>query len=342
MKNFEPKFATSGIGSLPFNDASKAIDYVLETCPEIPYWPQLPKITPDESMIRQFTEGLPGIVENDAVFVDTENPVLGSLVEEFYEMIVSQNFSGFGIAEERSAGLYALTEQGKLDCMAMKGQITGPVSFGLSLTDKNGKYLIYNDLFRDVYVKLLAAKANFVQQKLSPVSENVIIFADEPLLYTFGSAFFNMDRETLVQMIKDVFAYFDGITGIHACHNCDWSIIFDASPGIISFDAYSYLDKFLIYTDRLTDFINGGGVIAWGIVPTTDELYLSESPGSLSEIIEKAFERLNISGVDVAKLARNSIITPADGVGTLSEDHAKQVFELNANVSEKLKDIFVD
>lgn len=338
---FEPKLATSGIGSLPYQDAEKSVEFVKQTCPDIPYWPQLPKMNQNESMISQFAEGLPGLSEDESLFVNIERPDLGQQIEEFIGRIAKNDILNLGVSEQRAAGLYALSGEGKYDCMAVKGQVTGPVSFGLSLVDQNGKYLIYNEMFRDIYVKLLAAKVGFVNNKLSEVSDNVIVFADEPLLYTYGSAYFNLDREILVNIIKDVFSGFGGLKGIHACHNCDWSIIFEVRPDIISFDAYSYLDKFLIYEDQLAEFLTAGGIIAWGIVPTTDELYLQETTGSLSEKIEKAFETFDKKGLDVAGIAKRSIITPADGVGTLSEDHAKRVFELNSKVSERLKELFI-
>ncbi len=54
---FSP-FLTTGIGSLPHTDPEEACGLVLATF-DIPFWPQLPKLSFRESMIPQFSEGMP-------------------------------------------------------------------------------------------------------------------------------------------------------------------------------------------------------------------------------------------------------------------------------------------
>lgn len=49
----------TGIGSLPHTDAEEAVDLVLKYCPQVPFWPQLPRRDAREGMIAQFSEGLP-------------------------------------------------------------------------------------------------------------------------------------------------------------------------------------------------------------------------------------------------------------------------------------------
>ena len=60
------KFCADGlptlIGSLPAANHEQAMEWILEATPEIPLWPQLPAI-PQERMLNQFIEGLPGIIE---------------------------------------------------------------------------------------------------------------------------------------------------------------------------------------------------------------------------------------------------------------------------------------
>jgi hypothetical protein len=52
--------AVTGIGSLPLTSISSAVRSVAEFSPEIPFWPQLPQLSEQESIVGQ---GL-GIVEN--------------------------------------------------------------------------------------------------------------------------------------------------------------------------------------------------------------------------------------------------------------------------------------
>lgn len=339
--DFKPSFSESGIGSLPFDDVAYSVDFVLNTCPSIPYWAQLPKLGSKESMVEQYSEGLPGLNAASGMFIDLEDTNLGQKIEEFYTDYASGELLKYRISEDYASGLYELAGRGKLDVVAAKGQVTGPVSFGLSLKDQAGKYVIYNDLYRDVYIKALAMKVKFVESMLQKVSGQTIVILDEPLLYTFGSAYFNMERPIIVDALKNALSLASGLKGIHACENCDWSLIFDADVNIISFDAYSFMSKFLLFKDRIRSFIANGGIVAWGIVPNTNELFHRRSSNEFADIIKRAFEELENYGVDVGAMARQSMITPACGVATLSNDDAKRVFDLNSEIAANLKGSFI-
>lgn len=339
--DFKPSFSEYGIGSLPFDNAAYSVDFILDSCPRIPYWAQLPKISSKESMVEQYCEGLPGLKTTDTMFVDLEDAHLGQKLEQFYADYAAGDYYKYAISEEYAAGLYELTGRGKLDVIAAKGQVTGPLSFGLSLKDQEGKSVIYNDLYRDVYIKVLALKLRFVESMLQKVSGQTVLVIDEPLLYTFGSAYFNMERGVIVDAMKETLSLVMGIKGIHACENCDWSLIFDAEVDLISFDAYSFMDKFLLFKDRIKTLIDGGGIIAWGIVPNTDELYRQKTASELTDILKRAFEELENYGVDITALAQQSTITPGCGVGTLSNDDAKVVFDLNSQIASKMKDAYL-
>lgn len=45
--------AVTGIGSLPFTCSKAAIEAVAKFSPEVPYWPQLPRLSERESIIGQ-------------------------------------------------------------------------------------------------------------------------------------------------------------------------------------------------------------------------------------------------------------------------------------------------
>jgi hypothetical protein len=45
--------SVTGIGSLPLTDPQAAIRLVAQACPEVPFWPQLPRRSSRERMIEQ-------------------------------------------------------------------------------------------------------------------------------------------------------------------------------------------------------------------------------------------------------------------------------------------------
>ena len=49
------------VGSLPYVDVEPALSLIVETTPEVPAWPQLPRRSFLENMYAQFAEGLPGL-----------------------------------------------------------------------------------------------------------------------------------------------------------------------------------------------------------------------------------------------------------------------------------------
>lgn len=68
------KGLTTGIGSLPHKDAKSALDLIFEYCPQIPFWPQLPKRDIREGMLAQFSENLPCLqVSSQGIFFNPED-----------------------------------------------------------------------------------------------------------------------------------------------------------------------------------------------------------------------------------------------------------------------------
>ena len=166
--------------------------------------------------------------------------------------------SRFTLTTATARGFFTLLDRIKTyndSPAALKGQITGPITFGLGVTDQNDKAIFYNEQVRDAAVKLLALKARWQVRMLSKFKLPAIVFLDEPALAGFGSsAFISMSREEVAACLNEVIdAVHDegGLAGIHVCANSDWSVILDSRTDIVSFDAYSYFDKLILYPAHL-------------------------------------------------------------------------------------------
>jgi len=194
------KFLTTGIGSLPYLDADKSVKKIRENF-NIPFWPQLPKRSFKEDIYSQFSQGLPGVIIDDKrkkVHVDSSKDLSEELAK-IYEAHVSGDYNSLGITEEFSRGFYAfLKAAARCKSEHVKGHITGPVSFGLGVTDERGRSIIYNDELKEAFVKLLEIKALWQIDKLKDTAKKVIIFIDEPYLTSFGSSFVNIKREDVI------------------------------------------------------------------------------------------------------------------------------------------------
>jgi hypothetical protein len=65
MSGLSP-LSSTGIGSVPFTDPQETVALVLETLPQIPYWPQMVQLGFLEEMAAQAARGLPGLKVDEA------------------------------------------------------------------------------------------------------------------------------------------------------------------------------------------------------------------------------------------------------------------------------------
>jgi hypothetical protein len=354
MSQFLPHCLPLLIGSLPLKDHTEATKLIFEYTPQIPLWPQLP-VYKEEGMILQYIPGLPGVTNaNGKVFIDTDSPSFETELLAFYEeyLMVTEggaplNESRFILSEDVAKGFYtflAEAEKKRESLIGLKGQTTGPITFCTGLVDQAGRAIFYNDQLRDAAVKHLAMKARWQTKKMAEVGGQPIMFFDEPGLAGLGSsAFITITNEDIVACFKEVFEGVraeNGLTGIHVCANTEWPVLFESGVDIVSYDAYSYFDKLILYADDLVKFFSRGGILATGIVPTSPEFIDLEEVDSL---VGKWFEQsrqLQAIGVDEKTVYQQTLITPSCGTGTVSVDQARKVLALTKGVSEKIRASF--
>ncbi len=342
------------IGSLPVADHQEAADLIFKYTPEIPLWAQLP-VYAEEKMIPQFLPGLPGVVvDNDRSYVDTGSDGFPDQLLQFYEeyMDVAEgrldlDQSRFALNQETARGFFVFLEQLKACAsppVGLKGQVTGPITFGLGVADHSRRAIFYDEQVRDAAVKLLALKAKFQVRKLAATGVPVLLFIDEPALTGFGSsAFISISREDIQACLNEIIEAIHsegGMAGIHICGNADWSLILDSTADLLSFDAYAYFDKLLLYADQIKKFLEAGGLIAWGLVPTlnADDIE-KESVDLLAERWATYVQQLTDAGLDAQQVHAQALITPACGTGSCSREHALRVLELTREVAHKIRNL---
>ena len=180
------------IGSMPQEDAASACNQITHYLKDIPAWPQLPERSFLENMYVQYSEGFPGVVvDNNRIYVDKSNSE-GKELENLYSAYIENDFNHYGISPECAAWLHYFLGMDSLSPKAVKGQATGPVSWGLTVTDENKKSVIYDDVLGDAAARLLRLKAAWMENALRKLSKNTIIFLDEQYMVSFGSAFFSV------------------------------------------------------------------------------------------------------------------------------------------------------
>lgn len=327
---------TTGIGSMPNTDAREACD-VINKYLSLPFWPQLPRRSSLENMYVQCSEGFPGIsISNGAIKIERSGD-FDLKLEKFYDDYSGNNYNGYYTTPDYASGLHVFLEMAAKHPQIVKGQITGPVSWGLSVTDEQGRGVLYDELIAETIAKFLKLKVMWQENLLRTISKSTVIFVDEPYLASLGSAFVAISREQVKLLLEEVLSGIRGIKGIHCCGSTDWSLLLESSIDVLSFDAYEYADSLATYTANVNSFIKRSGVIAWGIVPNQEEGLAHESLSSLYDRLGEVMSQYTYDGISFKQLAAQSIITPSCALASLTPDSAVEVLELLAKLENKLK-----
>lgn len=344
MTVFAPLAAT-GIGSVPWADPEEATSTVLTHLPEVPFWPQLVRLGFQEDMVAQGARGLPALRLDEAsrtVVCDPDQSRELALAA-FYEAVWTDDLEAFALAPEEARGFFTLCQ--RIAAMAngpvaLKGQVVGPVTFAGMVKDLNGKPILYDRELTQAASLGLARKASWQAQKFRELGKEAVIFFDEPILTGFGSAFFPVSREEVVTMFTDTL---DAVrqpgpvlVGIHCCGNTDWSLLLKLPIDILSFDSYGYFESLLLYEQELKDFLSREGRLAWGLVPTGDDLN-REDEESLWDRFQHQVRAVQERGVDLHRLLFQALLTPACGLGYLSPDAAHRALTLLSGLSARAR-----
>lgn len=352
MQSFKTHCAPLLIGSLPIDNHDKAMELILQSTPQIPLWPQLPCYK-EEGMVQQFIPGMPGLdVCDDTLFINGEGEDFDADFLAFYEDYLmategggSLDDSRFRLTPETAKGFFDFlkhTEKIKDSLTGLKAQTTGPFTFATGVVDHNNKAIFYNEQLRDAAIKLLSLKAKWQIRKMKEICPQTIMIFDEPAMAGFGSsAFITITLDDIKACFGEVFdaVHEEGATaGVHVCANTEWSVLFDAGADLISFDAYSYFDKFILYPDHLKRFFHEGGILASGIVPTTPEFIDKEDGDSLTTKWIQQAKELEKIGIPMEQILEQTLITPSCGTGSVSLAYAEKVMNLVKEVSFKIQE----
>jgi hypothetical protein len=333
------------IGSLPHLDAGEAWEEILKHFPKTPFWPQLPMRSYLENMYIQFSEHLPGQqlnIEKQQFHIDRSQD-LQQEMEEFYNNYMSTALEPFKISRDYCEGIYYALDMLKNDetifsgLDLIKGQVTGPVSFGLQLVDESKTPILYDEMLHDILVKNLERTAQWQEHMLRKIHHNTIISVDEPYLSSIGSGVINLNPETVVSDINSIFNSLSGIKATHCCANTDWSLLMRSSTDIILFDAFGYMKNLALFSSELGEFFGRGGCIGWGIVPSTAQELEKCKLETVLEHFNSGLKLLLDKGLDKNVILRQSVITPSCGLGNLSIPQAKYAMNLTKELSEQLR-----
>jgi hypothetical protein len=145
-----------------------------------------------------------------------------------------------------------------------------------------------------------------------------------------------MAREDLAGFLASL----NGLKGLHLCGNPDWDFLLSADLELLSFDSYARGELFVRYAAEIRRFLDQGGVLSWGIVPTGVANLGQESLPSLVDRLELQWDYLVAQGLDRAQIVHQGMLAPATCclVNPDRTETVERAFALLQAVSETLRE----
>ncbi|MEE8469974.1 MAG: hypothetical protein V3S51_01450 [Dehalococcoidia bacterium] len=284
---------TTAMGIMPHTDIEKALELVLSL--DIPFWPQLPRVSFHEDMYAQTSQNFPGIV------VDLES----------YSQTIGEPET-FALSEDYSLVYHRFLAEDLGGYPAIRGQLTGPVSFGFKIVDEDAKPIIYNDEIRSILFDFIQKKANVQYQELGRRNRNAFVWVDEPGLGWVFSSLSGYNDVQARDEYRDFLSGLEGPRGLHLCANVNLPYLLSLGVQILSFDAYQMEIMPREYANAVAGFLNDGGVICWGIVPTDSTSLGRETPETLSTLLTGYWEAVSQNtGLSPKQIAEQALLSPA-------------------------------
>jgi methionine synthase II (cobalamin-independent) len=324
------------VGSFPHVDAEMLVPAILRRLPDMPAWPQLPARDFRESMYVQYSEGLPGAVidcERQRIFFRLDDAFTEQL-EGFYQAVVDGNVDRFAISRDHALGLHLFLEAvprlGNGRPAWVKGQVAGPFSFAMTVTDEGKRSLAYTPELYEVAVQGMAMKARWMARALRGVAEGALVVLDEPYLCSFGSAFVNVSRDDVMAAVNGAAAAVKAegaLCGLHCCGNTDWSLVLETDVDVVNFDAHEYFQGLSLYPAELGAFLERGGLLGWGIVPASGSAAAIGAAALRRELDEHVSDLVR-KGLSRERLREQTLFTPSCGMGGRTIAEAEQVLDV--------------
>jgi hypothetical protein len=331
------RLLTTAMAVMPHTDPDRALEDALSL--DIPFWPQLPRLSYREDMYVQAAEHFPGIV------LDLEGRTLGFSMDRFAAELEEtldrfDDPETFDVSPAFSEVYPRFLGLDLADRPAIRGQLEGPVSFGFNVKDRDDRPILFDDTVRPFMLEFMARRVNVQLARLKERNANAFMYVDEPGLQFVFSGMSGYGEAAARRDLDAFFAMIDRPRGVHLCGNPDWSFLLDLDLDILSLDVFTNGELFASYAKGISRFLERGGILAWGVVPTNVEPFEKESVDSLVRTIRDLWDTLGKRGVDLERLRAQGLISPATCclVNPDREKTVEKAFAVVREVSARLRD----
>jgi hypothetical protein len=312
----------TAIGSLPHRDAHAAAALTLRCLPELPAAPQLPFRSMREGVVAQWAGAVPGVTVRDdgAIELTSEIDPSGPLQPTF--------------DAASHAGLLTFLELAARQPRPptrVKVQIAGPLTLGVAFVAAGMDIALAFPLGARIAQAWARAIAELVSAQLPGAA--LLCFLDEPALVLWRDTEGPIEREVATDLLSSALAACGGASGVHVCGPGDLRLALDAGPQVAQFDVAA-LD--LDDASALSRYLDGGGWIAWGAIPTHRPV--GEQAQPLWKALLDAWCELTRRGCDPVRLRGQALVAPACGLAGHGVSQAEHVMLLAREIGNRVHD----
>lgn len=321
-----PSGAATGIGALPHLGAHQAVAFALRNM-ELPSIPRLPRRSPAEGAIAQAMVGMQGITVGQYGSIAVHPEQIDSLAPVITDM-----------HHDALVGFRTFLEDAPLELGReyegwVKWQFVGPVTFGLALMRAG---VPMNEAFSSA-VRAIRTRVQHLLEAVEVALPHCrqIVFIEEPAFGELMQPGFPIAPETAIDLVSGALAAIEttAMSGLHCCGSGDIASQLAAGPAILSLPVHSEIAESAGYLIR---FMESGGYIAWGVVPTSGPIATSaERPWrALCALWCELVQR----GADPALLRTQALVTPECGLAGHTPAVAQRVHAIVAEIGCRVRD----
>lgn len=326
-----PPLSTTAIGSLPHTTVDEAIDRAFSV--DFPFLPQLPMKDPREFMLPAATEGVPGIVRDEAGMITLDLAAWKKGRAKYDDLLLDalekDKIDGFLPSESFAAALTPFLRRLRdSGAKQAKVQIAGPLTVQWTLRTTEGHVPpapALTQVSRTILARSLALAKAVAETGAEPM-----LFFDEPGLYAFSR-----QQPGHIVMLQELrintmaLRKYGAKVGLHCCSDADWGALLGVGLDVLAIDAKLSLRSLLKAGETLVTFVNMGGRLALGVIPTNqgemepvDVLF-----GRLTEHLSTLEQYFPTRASIMENILGRSLLTPACGLALLTPGEADRVLE---------------
>jgi methionine synthase II (cobalamin-independent) len=277
-------------------------------------------------MLAQIAAGLPGVdvyasgnLRVDATLLTLD--ALQDAVDGGWPTFDGDGWSGLHAFLAAAAGRSA----------PIKIQLAGPVTVALAFAQAGMPIADALHVSTRAVQARAGALCRLVAERLPDTP--VVAFLDEPGLVAFGTDRLPVEADALADIVSGALAALQpsAATAVHCCGPTDWRVVTLAGPDIVSLP----VPVAIAAGATLGDFLDRGGWVAWGVVPTDGPVGEAEHHW---RALTSAWCELTVLGCEPNRLRQQALLTPECGLCGHGRSQAEHSLALVARMSQRAED----